>query len=153
MEYYVTTPDGEKGPHEEETIRGWIRDGTIPRNTPVRRANEMGSRPASFVFPDEAPELPSSNTLSDDFENPYAAPKVISLPSAAVGEAFVDPGSFGSGMVFGLFCGCFAYFWSWASDSMGSETKQGVKFGCAIHVALGLIFRIIKEALRAILNP
>ena len=152
MEYYVTTPDGEKGPHEEETIRGWIRDGTIPRDTPVRRANEMGSRPASFVFPNEAPELPSTNASSDDFHNPYAPPKILSVPIAPMGEAFVDPGSFGWGLVLGLVCGCFAFIWSFMAESkMGSETKRGVHVGFLIQFVLGLLYRLVSAA-RAISN-
>jgi hypothetical protein len=80
----------------------------------------------------------------------YAPPSVISESNDRIHPEFIDPGSFGSGFVFGLFCGCLAFLYSLWSDSMGSETKRGVKVGFAIHFVLGLIFRIIKEVARAL---
>lgn len=144
MEYYVTTPNGEKGPYSEETIRKWLREGTILRDAPVRRANEMGTLPASSVFPGEPLAPPSTTVSSDDPENVYAPPNVASeLP----GPAFVDPGSFGWGLVFGLCCGCFAYIGSLALDGMGSDTKRGVKVGFIIQAVLGVTYRLLKAGI------
>jgi hypothetical protein len=141
MKYYVTTPDGEKGPFDDKSIRQWLREGTFPPDAPVRLEGEDLGRPASEVFPGEAPipKWPSANAPAGDF-GVYAPPATNSSYRDA---AFVDPGSFGNGLVFGLFCGCLAFIYSLASSNVGSETKRGIHVGFAINFGLGILFRII----------
>lgn len=148
MKYYVTTPDGEKGPFEETNIRQWLREGTFPRDAPVRLEGEDRSRPAADVFPGEAPipVWPSSNAPAGDFGNVYAPP---AMNSAYRDPDMVDPGSFSNGLLFGLFCGCIAFIWSLASSNVGSETKRGVNVGFAINFVLGIIIRGIEAASKA----
>ena len=148
MKYYVTTPDGEKGPFEETSIRQWLREGTFPRDAPVRVDGEYTNRPASDVFPGEAPipVWPSANAPSTDFGNVYAPPAINSSYRDA---DFVDPGSFSNGLLFGLFCGCIAFIYSLASSNVGSETKRGIHIGFAINFVLGIVFRIIGAAAKA----
>ena len=44
MRYYVSAPDGEKGPYEEQQVREWLRAGTMPSNALVRAENEPMGR-------------------------------------------------------------------------------------------------------------
>ncbi len=145
MKYYVTTPDGEKGPYEEKDIRQWLREGNFPSDAPVRREGEYTGRPASNVFPGEAPipAWPSSNAPAGDIGNVYAPP----ASTSTYGDPdFVDQGSFAKGLTFGLICGCLAFVYAWSSSTMGSETKRGVKVGFAINFVLGMIVRMINAA-------
>ena len=44
MRYYVSAPDGEKGPYAEQQVREWLRAGTMPSNALVRAENEPMGR-------------------------------------------------------------------------------------------------------------
>lgn len=149
MRYYVSAPDGEKGPYEEQQVREWLRAGTMPRDALVRGENEPMGRPAHLVFPD-------GGAGGSAFGPPGgmafgAAPNVYAPPTAQGGSNdWVQPnvGSFGQGFVFGFFCGCIALIWSYVSKDMGSETKRGVRIGFAVSFVIGLIFRLIAIAAR-----
>ena len=149
MRYYVTTPEGEKGPYEESHIRGWLREGTMPRDSLVRAEDQTTGTPARHVFPDEvpapAPAAPKSN------ENPWPAVNMYAPPadtSSNGGWVHVNQGNFASGFVFGFFCGCIALICSYTMDSMGTETKRGVRTGFAVGMAVGFLSRIIIAASR-----
>jgi hypothetical protein len=153
MRYYVTTPQGEKGPYEEEHVREWLRAGTMPNDASVRREDEAMGRPASIVFPGETapggfgPAQPPFGASPGGYAPPQAnvyAPPVTS----AGGDDWVrvNTGSFGQGFVFGFFCGCIALIWSFVSSDMGTETKRGVRVGFAVGFAIGMVFRLIALA-------
>jgi hypothetical protein len=144
VRFYVTTPQGEKGPYEEAEVRGWLREGTMPRDALVRREDEARGAPATSVFPGEAPApKPAENPWQ---ENVYA-------PPLAVGDTdnWVDmnQGSFGTGFALGFFCGCIALIASYMdSTNMGSETRRGVRTGFAVGMAIGILSRIMIAASR-----
>lgn len=138
MRYYVTTPQGEQGPYEETHVRGWLRAGTMPRDALVRAEGETIGLPATDVFPGEAP-APAPLRDNPWPNNPYAPPADTGT-SDWVGA---NQGNFASGFVFGFFCGCIALICSYTMDSMGSETKRGVRTGFAVGMAIGLLGRMI----------
>lgn len=147
MRYYVTTPEGEKGPYEEKHVRSWLRDGTMPRDSLVRAEDQTTGTPARHVFPDEvpAPRVADENPWPTPAPNMYAPPAYSSSPSDFLP---MNQGSFASGFALGFFCGCFALIASYTMDSMGSETKRGVRTGFAVGMALGLLGRLIAAASR-----
>ncbi len=143
MRFYVTTSQGEKGPYEEVHVRGWLREGTMPRDALVRREDEATGAPATSVFPGEAPApKPAENPWQ---ENVYAPP----LATGGSDWVHVHQGSFGTGFAFGFFCGCIALIASYMdSTNMGSETKRGVRTGFAVGMAIGILTRVIAAASR-----
>lgn len=181
MRYFVTTPDGEeKGPYDEDVIRGWLREGSMPGSAPVRAENESTSQPASAVFPSSAP--------AGGFAPPAAPPKpaggygapaggygapaggfgapqppfgaspgagappanIYAPPVETGGDGWVtmNQGNFWQGFALGFFCGCIGLIISYASSSMGSETKRGVRIGFAVQFAVGMLFRLMALAAR-----
>jgi hypothetical protein len=139
MRYYVTTAQGEQGPYDESHIRGWLREGTMPRDALVRAEGETTGSPATTVFPGEAP-APAPLRDNPWPNNPYAPPADNSSPTDWV---HVNQGNFASGFVFGFFCGCIALICSYTMDSMGTETKRGVRMGFVVAFAIGMLGRIM----------
>lgn len=161
MRYFVTTPDGEKGPYEEDHVRDWLRTGTMPSDASVRAENESVGRPATAVFPGVAGAAPPANfgapqppigASPGGFGGPGQGygpnPNIYAPPVASGGEEWVqaNTGNFGQGFVFGFFCGCIALIWSYVSKDMGSETKRGVRVGFAVGFAIGMVFRLLALA-------
>lgn len=143
MRYYVSAPDGEKGPYEENNIREWLRAGTMPKDALVRAENEPMGRPASMVFPDAAGGGGFGPPPGGAFG---AAPNMYAPPVAAGGShdwVQANPGNFGLGFVFGFFCGCIALIVSYVSKDMGSETKRGVRTGFIVGVVIGALSNLI----------
>jgi hypothetical protein len=156
MRYYLTTPNGEKGPYEEIHILEWLRTGAMPTDALVRREDEATGRPASVVFPGEAPSAPAAFGAP---QPPFGAspgsyggsqPNMYAPPVTTGGSDWVhtNSGNFGQGFVFGFFCGCIALIWSYASRDMGSETKRGIRTGFVVAFAIGTIVRVIAAASR-----
>lgn len=146
MRYYVTAPDGEKGPYEEQQVREWLRAGTMPRDALVRAENEPMGRPANLVFPDMGGGGafgPPGGGAFGAAPNPnmYAPP--VAMGGGGGDWVQANPGNFGLGFAFGFFCGCIALIVSYVSKDMGSETKRGVRIGFAVSFAIGAVVRII----------
>jgi hypothetical protein len=148
MRYYVTAPDGEKGPYEEQQVREWLRAGTMPRDALVRAENEPMGRPATLVFPD----MGGGSAFGPPGGGAFgAAPNVYAPPVAMGGGGDwvqANPGNFGLGFAFGFFCGCIALIVSYVSKDMGSETKRGVRIGFIVSFVIGAIVRIVALAAR-----
>jgi hypothetical protein len=148
MRYYVTAPDGEKGPYEEQQVREWLRAGTMPKDALVRGEDEPMGRPAHLVFPDMAGGSAFGPPGGMAFG---AAPNVYAPPVAMGGSnewVNANPGNFGLGFAFGFFCGCIALIVSYVSKDMGSETKRGVRIGFIVAFVIGAIVRVIAIAAR-----
>ncbi|MEP7124405.1 MAG: hypothetical protein ABJE95_25985, partial [Byssovorax sp.] len=138
MRYYVTAPQGETGPFEESHIRGWLREGTMPRDAMVRAEDQTSGTPARNVFPEEVP----SPRVVDENPWPTPAPNMYAPPTYSGGSSDYLPmnqGNFASGFVFGFFCGCIALICSYTMDSMGFETKRGIRIGFAVGMAIGIL--------------
>lgn len=146
MRYYVSAPDGEKGPYEEQQVREWLQAGTMPRDALVRAENEPMGRPAHLVFP----VMGGGGAFGPPGGGAFgAAPNVYAPPVATSGGGDwvnANPGNFGLGFAFGFFCGCIALIVSYVSKDMGSETKRGVRIGFVVSFVIGAIVRIIALA-------
>jgi hypothetical protein len=145
MRYYLTTPNGEKGPYEEEQVREWLRAGTMPRDAPTRAEHETTTAPAEVVFPGVAPP-PAPRPPAPAPVNVYAPPVDVGVAPSDWVQA--NQGNFAQGFIFGFCCGCIALIVSYTSSSMGSETKRGVRYGFAAGFAFGMVVRIIAAASR-----
>jgi hypothetical protein len=152
MRYFVTTPNGEQGPYEEDVLRGWLRDGAMPTDAPVRPELGTMSQPASSVFPGDVPRPfggapgfgPAQPSFGASPANMYAPPTYTG--GASDGWVHVNQGSLALGVVCGFLCSCIALIVALVSSSMGSETKRGIYIGFGIKIAIAVIVNLIAAA-------
>lgn len=149
MRYYIETPSGRKGPYDLEQIRESLNAGRLSNDTEVR-AEDGG--PLLTVLDvlsgrTERREPVRDRNAPQPELNPFAPPMGAPPPISEY-PVYQDQGSFGTGFVLGMFCGCIALIWSLASRNAKPETKRGVLVGFAVGVVLGMILRFLSAMSR-----
>lgn len=143
MRYFVKTLSGEKGPYEVAEIAESLRAGRLAKDSLLRPEDGTTTVSVESVVPrDGTPATADPGPRRRRRAAPgdvYAPPDDDEHDDGAVR----DRGNFGTGFVFGFFCGCIALVASYVSKDMGEETRRGVRMGFVVGLVIGFLMRLI----------